>query len=94
MVGCYGQGAAGQNRYGEAERGRASSVKVDKAPWRAVYNPRSMGGCKRLSGFPLEDYKNRSRDSRHKLSIENSSWMMNKKKSKKPTMRVAKCLSR
>lgn len=32
-----------------------------------------------MSGFPLEDYKNKARDNRHKLNVESSSWILNKK---------------
>lgn len=65
--------------HGEAEGAGLLQSKEDKAPGRAVYNHLGMGGCKRLCGFTLEDYRNRARDNRHKMNIESFSWIMNKK---------------
>lgn len=65
--------------HGEAEGAGLLQSKQDKAPGRDVYNHLGMGGCKRLSGFPLEDYRNRARDNSHKLSTEGFSWIMNNK---------------
>lgn len=94
---CGGLLWSGSCRTGQEWRGwrsRASSVQVRQGSRESCLQPPRYGRGKKLSGFPLEDYRNRARDNRHKLSVESSSWIMNKKKSTKTTMRVAKCWSR